>query len=163
MDAHSRREKCTESQHRRCYDAKRRRMRQGSIRDYNLHLSYPLRLCQRGLYRGCPSNVSQRMNAEVTQNVVTADQRVASSVRNKGRNPMQARQEEGLDRCSCTRTPSYQCGCTHTPSYHPAPMNPPTEGNYNWTQRQHQAIQKTVLHVNMLCFELKAPTNPATL
>jgi hypothetical protein len=50
MDARSRREKRAESQHRRRYDAKRGRMRQGSIRDYNLHSSYPLRLCQRGLY-----------------------------------------------------------------------------------------------------------------
>jgi hypothetical protein len=106
------------------------------------------------------------MNAEVTQNVVMAGQRVASSVRNNGRNLMQAGREGGRDRCSCTHTPSYQCGCTRTPSYRPVPTNPPTEGNYNWTQRQHQAIQKivvAVVHMNMLCFELKTPTNPATL
>jgi hypothetical protein len=48
-DARSRRETIAESQHHRRYDAKRGRMRQGSIRDYNLHSSYPLRLCQRGL------------------------------------------------------------------------------------------------------------------
>jgi hypothetical protein len=101
-DACLRREK-----RRRCYDAKRGQMRKGSIRDYNLHSSYPLHLCQRGLYQGRPPNVSQRMNAKVTQNVVTAGQRVASSVRNNGRNPMQARQEGGQDRCSCTRTLSY--------------------------------------------------------
>jgi hypothetical protein len=65
-------------------------MRQGSIRDYNLCSSYPLRLRQQGLYQGRPPNVSQRMNAEVTQNVVTAGLRVTNSVRNIGRNPMQA-------------------------------------------------------------------------
>jgi hypothetical protein len=133
-DARSRREKRAESQHRRRYDAKRGRMRQGSIRDYNLHSSYPLRLRQRGLYQGRPPNISQRMNAEVTQTVVTAGQRVANSVKNNGRNPMRAGPEGGRDRCSCTRTLSYRCGCTCTLSYCPAPMNPPTEGNYNWTQ-----------------------------
>jgi hypothetical protein len=45
-DARSRREKRAESQHRRRYDAKRGRMRQGSIRDYNLCSSYPLHLRQ---------------------------------------------------------------------------------------------------------------------
>jgi hypothetical protein len=120
-------EKRSESQHRRRYDAKRGRMRQGSIRDYNLRSSYPLRLCQWGLYWGRPPNVSQRINAEVTQNVVTAGLWVTNSVRNNGRNLMRARWEGGRDRCSCTRTPSYQCGCTRTPNYHPAPMNPPTE------------------------------------
>jgi hypothetical protein len=89
-DARSHHEKLAESQHRRRYDAKRGRMRQGSIRDYNLRSSYPLRLRQRGLYQGHPPNVSQRMNAEVTQNVVTAGLRVTNSVRNIGRNPMQA-------------------------------------------------------------------------
>jgi hypothetical protein len=49
-DTRSRREKRAESQHHRCYDAKRGQMRQGSIRDYNLCSSYPLRLRQRGLY-----------------------------------------------------------------------------------------------------------------
>jgi hypothetical protein len=72
MDARSRREKHAESQHCRRYDTKRGQMRQGSIRDYNLCSSYPLHLHQRGLYRGRPPNISQRMNAEVTQNVVTA-------------------------------------------------------------------------------------------
>jgi hypothetical protein len=124
-DARSRREKRAESQHRKCYNAKRGRMRQGSIRDYNLHSSYPLRLCQQGLYRGRPPNVSQWMNAEVTQNVATAGQQVTNTVRNNGRNPIGAGREGGgarnrTDRCSCTRTPSYRCGCPHTPSYHPA-------------------------------------------
>jgi hypothetical protein len=162
-DARSRREKRAESQHRRCYDAKRGRMRQGSIRDYNPCSSYPLCLRQRGLYRGRPPNVCQRMNAKVTQNVVTAGLRVTNSVRNNGRNPMRAGRDGGRDRCSCTRTPSYRCGCTRTQNYRPTPMNPPTEGNYNWTQRQHQAIRKIVVHVNMLGFELETPTNPATL
>ena len=108
-DARSRREKRAESQHRKRYNAKRGRMRQGSIRDYNLHSSYPLCLCQQGLFRGRPPNVSQRMNAEVTQNVATAGQQVTNTVRNNGRNPIGAGQEGGgarnrMDRCSCTRT-----------------------------------------------------------
>jgi hypothetical protein len=57
---------------------------------------------ERGLYRGRPPHVSQRMNAEVTQNVVMAGQRVGSSVRNNGRNPMRAGREGGRDRCRCT-------------------------------------------------------------
>jgi hypothetical protein len=108
------------------------------------------------------------MNAEVMQNVAAAGQQVTNTVRNNGMNPIRAEQEGGrarnrMDTCSCTHIPSYQCGCPHTPSYRPAPTNPPTEGNYNWTQRQHQAIQKIAVHVNMLSFELKTPTNPATL
>jgi hypothetical protein len=90
MDTRSRREKCAESQHRRRYDAKGGRMRQGSIRDYSLRSGYPLHLRQQGLYRGRPPNVSQWMNAKVTQNVVTVGLRVTNSVRNNGKNPMQA-------------------------------------------------------------------------
>jgi hypothetical protein len=49
-DARLRHQKRAGSQHRKCYNAKRGQMRQGSIRDYNLHSSYPLHLCQQGLY-----------------------------------------------------------------------------------------------------------------
>jgi hypothetical protein len=103
------------------YNTKRGRMRQGSIRDYNLHSSYPLHLRQQGLYQGHPPNVSQWMNAEVTQNVAMVGQHVTNTVRNSGRNPIGAGQEgEGarnrMDRCSCTHTPSYWCGCPRTPS-----------------------------------------------
>jgi hypothetical protein len=89
-DACSRRQKHAGSQHRKCYNAKRGRMRQGSIRDHNLHSSYPLCLCQQGLYRGRPPNISQHMNAEVTQNVAAAGQQVTNTVRNNGRNPIRA-------------------------------------------------------------------------
>jgi hypothetical protein len=40
-------------------------MRQDSIRDYNLHSSYPLHLNQQGLYQGHPPNICQCMPAKL--------------------------------------------------------------------------------------------------
>jgi hypothetical protein len=109
-------------------------MRQDSIRDYNLHSSYPLHLNQQGLYQGHPPNICQCMHAKVTQHVATAGCQVANSVRNNGRNPLQPGQERGRARNQRVTGDINASIAPHTPYYCPALMNPPTEGNYRWTQ-----------------------------
>jgi hypothetical protein len=47
------------------------------------------------------------------------------------------REEEQIDCDSDEREEEPEIGdtgCTCTPNYRPVPMNPPTEGNYRWTQ-----------------------------
>ena len=49
--------------------------------------------------------------------------------------------------------------------YRPVPLNSPAhgQGNGNWTHRQEQAARKIVTQVQMHCFEVQNPSNPATL
>jgi hypothetical protein len=132
----------------------------------------------------CPPNVCQWMHAIVRQQVATAGHQVTTNVRQQvamvGHQVSNSVPEtrEGIccnpdkrdeERIHCDRQQGGgvrnwgNTGCTCTPNYRPVPTNPPTAGNYRWTQQQHQAIQKFVVHANMLCFEMKTPTNPATL
>ena len=53
----------------------------------------------------------------------------------------------------------------HAPKYHPAPLASPSHGcgNVNWTRHQAQAARKIATQVQMFCFEVVNPSNPATL
>lgn len=188
IDDRSRRERRAESQHYRRQS--RGSYKYASIADVNFHRKYPRRLREQARYHRRPPRVMERDMAQQMDHLHAATLRVLESVRTSGRNPLRPRREGVYQRSgrygSCHACPSNvgsaytnNVGCrvprrqrrrpraysSNRHQYRPVSSASPKHGfgNGRWTQRQETAARKIATQVNMVCFDIKSPSNPAVL
>ncbi len=164
---------------------KEKRYKYASIVDTRFHRSYPRRLREQVRYHRRPPRINERAMAEQQNHLHAATLRVLESVRTNGRNPLRPRREGvycrsgrygnrhvghgGTSHVGC-RVPRRhrrrpRAYSSHRPQYRPVPSASPKHGwgNGRWTQRQETAARKIATQVNMMCFDVKSPSNPAVL
>ena len=183
VDDRSRRERRAESRFRSRQS--RGHYKFASIADTHFHRSYPRRLREQVRYHRRPPRVMERAMAEQQNHLHQATLRVLESVRTCGRNPLRPRREGvyqrsgryGNGHVGHGGTSHVGCRVPHgnrrrprayarnRAQYRPVSSASPKHGfgNGRWTQRQETAARKIATQVNMVCFDVKSPSNPAVL
>ena len=179
VDDRSRGERRAESRFRS--HQSRGRYKFASIADTRFHRSYPRRLREQVRYHRRPPRVAERAMAEQQSHLHQATLRVLESVRTNGRNPLRPGREgvnQRSGKCGNCHVTSH-VGCrvrrrdrrrprahaSNRPQYRPVSSASPKHGfgNGRWTQRQETAARKIATQVNMTCFDIRSPSNPAVL